>query len=239
MYCTNCGYENKSNSKFCKRCGSPLDTEEVMEKSSEEIVIIEEKSKREYPPPPVQVESDAPTFERTHSSGNAAPVTQTYSYEPEQPMLTEYGGYWRRMAALLIDTIIICGIAMIPAIFIFVILDLVVGTRQADRFIDSFNFEILMYAIFLVISVIYFTIQESSVYQASFGKRLLKLLVTDQDGERLTRKAALIRSLGKIISAAILWIGVLMIAFSERKQGLHDRIAKTFVYHIDESHNQK
>ncbi|MGH9316538.1 MAG: RDD family protein, partial [Thermoanaerobaculia bacterium] len=37
------------------------------------------------------------------------------------------------------------------------------------------------------------------------------------------------RHFSKILSTLILFIGFLMVAFSEKKQGLHDRIAETLV----------
>jgi len=70
---------------------------------------------------------------------------------------------------------------------------------------------------------------ESSVRQATIGKGILGLRVTDLDGNRITFLRAAIRDLAKIISAFILLIGFIMVAFTERKQGLHDMIAGTLV----------
>jgi uncharacterized RDD family membrane protein YckC len=55
------------------------------------------------------------------------------------------------------------------------------------------------------------------------------LIVTDNEGNRLSFGRATGRWLAKILSVLILWIGLIMIGFTERKQGLHDMIAGTLV----------
>jgi len=80
-----------------------------------------------------------------------------------------------------------------------------------------------------VLVVLYFTLMESSNYQATVGKLALGLIVTDENGQKLDVVKALIRNLSKIISSMILMIGYLMVGFTEKKQGLHDIIAKTLV----------
>ena len=80
-----------------------------------------------------------------------------------------------------------------------------------------------------MIGLAYYAGMESSVRQATTGKGILGLRVTDLDGNRITFLRAAIRDLAKIISAFILLIGFIMVAFTERKQGLHDMIAGTLV----------
>jgi uncharacterized RDD family membrane protein YckC len=79
------------------------------------------------------------------------------------------------------------------------------------------------------ISILYFAIMESSKSQASVGKMALGIKVTDMNGERIPFGKALLRSIGKIISGMIMYIGYIMAAFTEKKQGLHDMIANTLV----------
>jgi uncharacterized RDD family membrane protein YckC len=49
------------------------------------------------------------------------------------------------------------------------------------------------------------------------------------NGERIPFGKALLRSVGKILSQMIFYIGFIMAAFTEKKQGLHDMIAGTIV----------
>ena len=53
--------------------------------------------------------------------------------------------------------------------------------------------------------------------------------VTDLAGQRLTFLHAAGRHLAKIISSVTLCIGYIMVAFTEKNQGLHDMIAGTLV----------
>ena len=57
----------------------------------------------------------------------------------------------------------------------------------------------------------------------------LGMKVTDLAGNRISFLRATGRYFAKIISALILFIGFIMVAFTEKKQGLHDMIAGTLV----------
>lgn len=62
------------------------------------------------------------------------------------------------------------------------------------------------------------------------GKMAVRVKVIRRDGQPVSYGRALFRELPcKFISAIILGIGYLMIAFDEQKQGLHDRMADTYV----------
>lgn len=76
---------------------------------------------------------------------------------------------------------------------------------------------------------LYYALFESSVWQATLGKKALGLEVTDMQGRRIGFGRASGRFFGKILSTIILFIGFFMIGFTERKQGLHDILAGTLV----------
>ena len=62
------------------------------------------------------------------------------------------------------------------------------------------------------------------------GKMVLRIKVIRTDGSPINYgRAALREVLGKFISSILLGIGYLMVAFDNRKQGLHDKIADTYV----------
>lgn len=81
----------------------------------------------------------------------------------------------------------------------------------------------------IIISWLYFAIQESSILQGTFGKRMLGLKVVGEDGEEISFKKASVRFFAKILSTLIFFIGYFMAAFNERKQALHDKLSKTYV----------
>ena len=76
---------------------------------------------------------------------------------------------------------------------------------------------------------VYFALLESSERGATVGKMAMGLRVVTDQGERLSFLNATGRYFAKIISAIILCIGFIMIAFTDRKRGLHDMIAGTLV----------
>jgi uncharacterized RDD family membrane protein YckC len=66
----------------------------------------------------------------------------------------------------------------------------------------------------------------------TIGKKMLGLaIVTDQTrpGQGLGWGKAFLRLLGHFVSGLVFSIGYLLVAFTSRKQGLHDMIAGTYV----------
>jgi uncharacterized RDD family membrane protein YckC len=78
-------------------------------------------------------------------------------------------------------------------------------------------------------SWLYEAFMESSSYQATLGKMIFGMKVTDLNGNRISFERATGRHFAKWLSAMILFIGYIMVGFTERKQGLHDLLAGTLV----------
>lgn len=85
------------------------------------------------------------------------------------------------------------------------------------------------YVVQLIVAFLYFTSMESSALQGTYGKHILKLKVTGRNGERISFGRASIRHISKFLSAILVFIGFIMVAFTKKKQGLHDKIAETLV----------
>lgn len=81
-----------------------------------------------------------------------------------------------------------------------------------------------MFATFLV----YKTICEVSGLKGSLGKKILKLIVVDINGQKLSLPRAFLRNLGVILSLTI-WVPFLSVFFSEHRQAWYDSLAKTYV----------
>jgi uncharacterized RDD family membrane protein YckC len=75
----------------------------------------------------------------------------------------------------------------------------------------------------------YYALFEVSAWQGTPGKRIFRIYVTDLLGRRLTFGRASLRYLGRKIADFTFFIGYIMIAFTQRKQGLHDLIAGCLV----------
>jgi uncharacterized RDD family membrane protein YckC len=151
-----------------------------------------------------------------------------------------YASFGSRFLAYLIDIVIIGCINFIVVAPIMGILGLGVAAQVQDGGQISEEQAIgmiagLVTAIFSamiavwIISLLYFAIMESSKTQGSVGKMALGIKVTDLDGNRISFGKAFLRSIGKVLSQWIAYIGYIMAAFTEKKQGLHDMIAGTLV----------
>lgn len=80
---------------------------------------------------------------------------------------------------------------------------------------------------------LYYSILESSPKQATFGKRLFRQKVVDETGERLTFMRATGRCFAKYLSSLMLFVGFLMMFWDKKRQGLHDKLAHTYVVASD------
>jgi uncharacterized RDD family membrane protein YckC len=155
-------------------------------------------------------------------------------------MNTNYAGFWLRFAAYVIDYIIIYVVqsfVFIPILGVLGIsfaskMDSMDNMSDAESMGMAMGFAAVMAATALlttIIAILYWSIMESSKYQATVGKMALGLKVSDVDGQNLDFVKSLIRNVCKIISGMILGIGYIMAGFTEKKQGLHDIIAGTLV----------
>ena len=118
-----------------------------------------------------------------------------------------YAGFWERFIALLIDVVIlsIATGSVVAATF---------GTGVALGFFAPWLYEAFM---------------TSSEWQATVGKRVMSIVVTDADGSRMSFARATGRHFAKYVSVCLLGIGFIVAAFSSKKQALHDMIAETLV----------
>jgi hypothetical protein len=89
--------------------------------------------------------------------------------------------------------------------------------------------EVVIQFILPLLSIFVYSYQESSSWQATIGKKLFGIVVTNAEGNRLSFMRAFGRNFAKIISAIPLFIGFIMVGMTAKKQGLHDMIADTVV----------
>ncbi len=76
----------------------------------------------------------------------------------------------------------------------------------------------------------YFPVLESSSLQATLGKRVVGIKVSNAQGSRLSLRVAVIRNFIKIASGLFCGFGFLIALFTKHKQSLHDLLADTFVF---------
>ena len=143
--------------------------------------------------------------------------------------MNAYGGFWIRVLAYIIDAMILQFASSMLAL---VGVGAVLGVGgSADAVVGAGV--IGVYGLMLVLNWLYFAILESSAWQGTLGKQALKLIVTDESGERIGFGRATGRYFAKILSTIIFLVGFMMVGWTQRKQGLHDMVAGTLVYRAD------
>jgi uncharacterized RDD family membrane protein YckC len=144
-------------------------------------------------------------------------------------MTQPYGGFWIRVLAYIIDALILQFATSLLAIA-------GVGTAlglggASDAAAGGAVFGV--YGLVLVANWLYYAVLESSTWQGTLGKQALKLVVTDEHGERIGFGRATGRYFAKYLSTMIFLVGFMMVGWTGRKQGLHDMIAGTLVQRAD------
>lgn len=134
-----------------------------------------------------------------------------------------YAGFWKRLAAAILDLLIL----LVPMIVIGIVVALVTGPKSKATAAADLST--------LVVLWLYFAIMESSSKQATLGKIAFGMRVVDLDGDRVSFLRASARFFAKILSALSLAVGFLMAMVTRRKQALHDIVASSLVINVDAS----
>ncbi|MBN1374741.1 MAG: RDD family protein [Dehalococcoidia bacterium] len=152
----------------------------------------------------------------------------------------EYAGFWIRFAASLIDLVILlAGLYILYCVisqsfsWIFPEVPKVISSlkeipseaRVSGRIIWLMATILL---VFIIGSTIYYVACWASTGQ-TVGKICLGIKIIRTDSSRLDLRFAFTRFLGCVLCTATLGIGFILIAFDSHKQGLHDRMADTYV----------
>ncbi|MBI5709994.1 MAG: RDD family protein [Candidatus Eisenbacteria bacterium] len=205
MFCSRCGSPVPAAAAFCPRCGAPVAA-------------------------PPEATAVPPAAAPPEWAAGAAPAGPPPGWAGAGPSV-RYGGFWRRFWAWVVDGILLNAV--------FIPLSLMAGlpllgwgdTEDLDpdrlfAFVGSF---VAIGLVRTILSWLYFALMESSSKQATVGKMALGIRVTDLAGRRISFARATGRCFGAILSGLLFGIGFLMVAFTEKKQGLHDIMAGTLV----------
>jgi uncharacterized RDD family membrane protein YckC len=200
IFCSKCGAQNSAVAQACQNCGASLSSS--------------------LAPAPVA------TPARAYAA--APPV----AYAP--PSI--YGGFWIRLLAHLIDHVILGAVAA-PLFFVMALPTILRVVHEAERDQEPSPEMIMaiLSSVFLYAAIafagqwLYEALLTSSSWQGTIGKRVLRLKVVDEAGNRIGFGRATGRFFAKILSSMFFCIGFIMIAFTERKTGLHDMLAGTKV----------
>ena len=135
-----------------------------------------------------------------------------------------YAGFWVRLAASLLDALVILLVAVAIGAVAAIVLN-AIGVR-GTALEGNFWPNVLGFAL----SWLYFALLESGPHCATYGKRAFHLQVLGADDlTRIGFGRASARWIGRFVSTFLLMIGYLMQPFTPRKRALHDYIAGTVV----------
>ena len=209
MYCSKCGANVADGTAFCSACGQPMVGFSVGQAAA-------------APPPPPGGTVYAPPAQAGWQAPAAGPAVS-------------YAGFWLRFVAFIIDSLLLYFVGMI--LFLPFAASMGMGMRgmmtgrppDLQGLLPMIHAMLRLALLRMVLHWLYYSLLESSAWQATLGKKALGLEVTDLDGNRISFGRATGRFFAKFISWIILFIGFIMAGFTEKKQALHDILAGTLV----------
>jgi uncharacterized RDD family membrane protein YckC len=135
----------------------------------------------------------------------------------------DYAGFWQRAAAFLIDWLIVIVILMPLLIVVF-------GMRELSLDPAEHSWDLLV-PLVIGAAVVGFW----RYCGATPGKVALGVKIVDaRDGSAPSTLRLIVRLLAYLVSAIPLYLGFLWIGIDRRKQGWHDKIARTIVINSED-----
>jgi len=171
--------------------------------------------------PPAEVPSYPPPAEPPSQPPPPAPIP---AGPPERTVTVI--GFGRRLVAYLIDAIILW---VVGACLGFVFFSLAASGRGQDALTGA---NLALQCLSALIALAYLVVFWATSGQTP-GKMALGIKVIGTDGAPVGWGKALLRYVGYIISGLVFALGFIWIAFDSKRQGWHDKIAKTYVVRKD------
>lgn len=141
-------------------------------------------------------------------------------------------GFWIRFLASFLDSLILgllscfIGLMILGMVYWFRLLLHLDQSSVLFNSLDSFLLQLVLVGIRLVLSAVYFVFGHY-LYGASVGKRIFKIQVVAQSGDRITLKQSVIRYLSYGLSYLFFGGGFLIAGLDPKKRALHDHLAGT------------
>jgi len=207
VFCSKCGAALAVDTGFCQSCGNPVGRVTLAPATAAAIVS-------------------------PHAGVGAIVYASNVTY----------AGFWLRFVAYLVDSVIFGALMMVVLVPLFFLMGGAIFFSTMTHNFETPNppnpaqvgalisLILVLAAVWVLGHWLYFAYLESGEKQATWGKQILGLYVTDLSGNRISFARASGRFFAKLISGLIpLFIGYIMAGFTERKQALHDMIASCLV----------
>ncbi|GAB3927152.1 RDD family protein [Mucilaginibacter myungsuensis] len=149
-----------------------------------------------------------------------AELRQLFGFRKQIVLPQYFGGFDQRMLASVIDWLIVMAWFVVPAFV-------------AILFIENKMVRLILPVSLLVFIplayFIYHVVMEGSAKQGTYGKQILKIRVSDTNGEPIDKAKAFARNLAKLLSVLTFPIGYILLFLNKKRQCLHDMVAETLV----------
>ena len=246
MRCPACGFVGFDHLPSCKRCGKEFPGSRVgrgivapvrpatriASQSTAAGALDAQRFDEDESLAPGVVEARAPGAVPTLTSAvleeTAALTGRVVSTDLES---LRQAGFWLRAVAFLVDLAVVAVLLAAGGM-------LVAGAVRAGGWFSSTPEVALQWleasartVLSVLMNLWYFTLFVGWSGQTP-GKMLFRLRIIRVTGEEAGYARAFMRWVGQILSFVLLGIGFLMIALSRKKQGLHDKIAGTYVIRL-------
>ncbi len=152
-------------------------------------------------------------------------LARQYIRERKNMSNQEYAGFWIRVGATCIDSLIIIIVIFVPLSFIYGS-----GFWLSGEYIQGFWDFVLTY-ILPFVATVWFWLR----FFATPGKMALKLKIVDaKSGNKLSLGQAIGRYFAYIPAVLPLGLGLIWVGIDSKKQGWHDKLAGTVVIRSNE-----
>jgi uncharacterized RDD family membrane protein YckC len=201
--CEDCGTKVPAGTAACPNCGLSFAAQKEWEER------VDHEIGGAFPLPPE---------EARHGKAEELPEQSRRHLRP--------AGFWLRFVALFVDGILlqVLNYGLMAA------LGIAMGFGGTIESPDApYAFLVVAVSVSFILPTAYFVLMEASGMQATLGKKLVGLKVTDLDGRRLSIGRSAGRTFAKILSGITLYVGFMMAGWTQKKQGLHDMVASTLV----------
>lgn len=141
-----------------------------------------------------------------------------FSFQKTAPQY--FASFDQRLLAMVIDYFVITCVYVVLILLTFLFVE-----EKTQRMAISLGGIPLIY----IAKFIYSSLAEASEAQATIGKKLLNIRVTDLGGNRISKSTAFARNAAKIVSAVPLCFGYLYAFLNKKQQAFHDLMANTLV----------
>lgn len=144
--------------------------------------------------------------------------------EREQTKTVAKAGFWIRVVARAVDFFITATMVTVLTLLLLFFASDLISSEQGQAALS------LIIVIFIVTTIVIYDVFFLGYCGQTPGKMAVRIKVIRTDGVDLSYGRAFFREvIGKYVSRFLLFAGYLMVAFDGQKQGLHDKIADTYV----------